>query len=325
MTKENERSRRFAGPIDKGTPTPASFSRPGQIHRHTAKSTVNRCLRNIIWPVTLALLWGCGSSGTSVSSKTQATAEDTGAGDTRSSMSVEPWFCESGESDQEWECVRDRTKATRPQPTKSRLPSARLQSTQSPNSLEQQELQEQAEAALEAKARRFVNQQERAKSNLSQVSAADSDPASPSTTAAPTLANSRIDQVEQTEREQNRTAHSSIPNHIRLAYKPENPTAILDLPADFWAVQLISVSEKAKLEKFAKEQGLRGMSAARIWSQNQFFYVLILGIYEDYDKAKLATEQLPAPFDAINPWIRSVGSLQKAMVEADRQAGNATP
>ena len=71
-----------------------------------------------------------------------------------------------------------------------------------------------------------------------------------------------------------------VPRHIALSYRPAEPVALLDLPADFYAVQLVAVSSKKDLEEFAERHQIRGMSAARTYSQNQMNYILQLGIYE---------------------------------------------
>lgn len=110
---------------------------------------------------------------------------------------------------------------------------------------------------------------------------------------------------------------ADLPTHIALSYRPAEPVALLDLPADFYAVQLVAVSSKKDLEAFAERHQIRGMSAARIYAQDQLFYILLLGVYETYGNAELASESLGPPFDETRPWIRTVGSLQRAIKAAD--------
>ena len=104
---------------------------------------------------------------------------------------------------------------------------------------------------------------------------------------------------------------------MRLAYRPEKAVAIADLPESFWAVQLIALSSKESLEAYARQHGLRGMSAAEISANGKTFYVLLLGIYESKEIAIEASADLGPPFES--PWIRSVGSLQKAMLAAEQK------
>ncbi len=113
-----------------------------------------------------------------------------------------------------------------------------------------------------------------------------------------------------------------LPRHVELSYRPDKPVAILDLPEDFYAVQLVAVSSKEALEKYARERKLSGMSAARIYAAEQMYYILLLGIYETQENAELAIASLSGPLAELSPWIRSVGSLQRAMLEADRVSGS---
>lgn len=115
------------------------------------------------------------------------------------------------------------------------------------------------------------------------------------------------------------------PLYRQLSYQPDKPAAILDLPEDFYAVQLVALSSKESLEQYAREHKLAGMSAARIWSDDQLFYILLLGIYETKVDAERAADSLSGTLAAVNPWIRTLGSLQRAMVEAETQAGVMEP
>jgi septal ring-binding cell division protein DamX len=97
----------------------------------------------------------------------------------------------------------------------------------------------------------------------------------------------------------------------------------LDLPEYYWAVQLLALSKKEALENYANQTQLINLSGARIASQNQLLYVLLLGIYETKELAKQAVASLPENQKKnLSPWIRSMGSLQTAMVQGDRLAKN---
>ncbi len=113
------------------------------------------------------------------------------------------------------------------------------------------------------------------------------------------------------------------PNHVRLAYRPARPTRLLDVPGTFWTVQLIVVSTKEALESYARAHQLGGMSAARIAHNGELFYALLLGVYETQEIAEQATRDLPAPLDELGVWIRSLASLQRAIIEANNLAGEA--
>ncbi|MCZ6655891.1 MAG: SPOR domain-containing protein [Gammaproteobacteria bacterium] len=115
---------------------------------------------------------------------------------------------------------------------------------------------------------------------------------------------------------------STMPKYARLAYNPDGAVGLMDLPDDFYAVQLVAVSSKEALEQFAEDHGLRGMSAARVANDDRLFYVLLLGIYETRDLAEEAITDIPPPLDELNIWIRSMGSLHQAMLAGDALAGN---
>ena len=121
----------------------------------------------------------------------------------------------------------------------------------------------------------------------------------------------------QTREPDNRPAYQS------LAYVPDRPTSLLELPGDFWVAQLMAVSSKEFLEEYAAEHRLKGLSAARVASGERLFYILILGIYETKDRAQRAITDLPPPYDTYSPFLRSLKSLQQAMKRADDLAGSA--
>jgi septal ring-binding cell division protein DamX len=110
------------------------------------------------------------------------------------------------------------------------------------------------------------------------------------------------------------------PKHVRLAYRPEKPTSLLDVPGTFWTVQLIAVSTQEALEAYARAHHLGGMSAARIGHRGQLRYALLLGVYETQEIAREATSGLPAPLNELGVWVRSLGSLQQAILEGNELA-----
>ena len=114
-----------------------------------------------------------------------------------------------------------------------------------------------------------------------------------------------------------------IRDSFRLAYRTEEPVPLLDLPKSFWAVQLIALSNKDALEKYANASSLVGLSGARVASNGKLLYVLLLGIYESKELARQAVAGLPNK-EAMkpSPWIRSLDSLHKAMLSGDYLSGD---
>jgi|GEM_PF-643163 len=125
--------------------------------------------------------------------------------------------------------------------------------------------------------------------------------------------------IQSTPHQSVRAEDADIPEYVALSFQPDEPVAILDLPRDFFAIQVIALASQTALEKYAVDNDIRGMSAARIAANDNLFYVLLLGIYETRSKASAALASIPEPYT--NPWIRSVGSLQDAMIAGDKLAG----
>ena len=116
---------------------------------------------------------------------------------------------------------------------------------------------------------------------------------------------------------------SELPVYFRLAYRTEEPVPLLDLPKSFWTVQLIALSNKDTLEKYANSSSLVGLSGARVASNGKLLYVLLLGIYESKELALQAVASLPNK-EAMKPapWTRSLDSLHKAMLSGDYLSGD---
>jgi DamX protein len=112
------------------------------------------------------------------------------------------------------------------------------------------------------------------------------------------------------------------PDYQRLAYVPDGTVLLSDLPPEFYAVQLIALSSDQALVDFAERHKLKGFSAALVEREGEILFVMLLGVYEDYDRAQLAAASRPDSLKDVEPWIRSMGSLQQAMVTVDQVAEN---
>ena len=226
-------------------------------------------------------LGGCSSKSPQPSDST-----DTRTGTQLASQ--DEWFCQVGASNDDWDCVKG---SNRREPT--RLPEPRTSGSRSTSATE-------AAAAL-----------------ATPVPPAGQPGPSATATSPPPAPVTTADE----EPPPTNGAAVALPTHVELSYRPDQPVAILDLPENFFAVQLVAVSSKEALEKYARERKLSGMSAARIYADERMYYILLLGIYETRDKADAAIASLTGPLAELDPWIRSVGSLQRAMLEADRVSG----
>jgi len=197
------------------------------------------------------------------------------------------WFCEMAENADDWECVQDPELARSPKP--NRLPSQKPAPVLA------------APLALTDDA--LIAEPETAAALLAAPPPPPEQPEPTTASATPEVADA--------------TSPAEVPAHIRLAYQPLEPTPILDMPASFYAVQLIAMTSRERLEAYIEDNHLEGMSAARIERGGELYYVLILGIYETRELAELASHDLPPPLDSTEAWIRELGDLQQAMLRGD--------
>lgn len=106
---------------------------------------------------------------------------------------------------------------------------------------------------------------------------------------------------------------ASTPLYISLAYQPAVSASLLKLPEAFWAIQIMALQDEDALNKFVADKQLVGVSGAKIASKGQQFYTLILGVYESKSIAEEAWASRPQSISYLQPYYRSLGSLQRAI------------
>ena len=99
--------------------------------------------------------------------------------------------------------------------------------------------------------------------------------------------------------------------------RSQAPVSLKDLPGDYWAVQLIALSTQPELKAFMAETNLDELTGAVIKVKGRRYYVALLGVYETRAAAELAARDRPATLKGLEPYIRSMASLQTAMDRAD--------
>ncbi len=203
-------------------------------------------------------------------------------------QSTDGWFCEQGEQNKEWICVQSETI----QPEANENPDTAA-SLSGPEKRDVRPLRE------------LLDSSQTETLNAPEVDTRPEPARAPESVPAPL-----------------KPDFSSLPIYVQLSHNPGQPINISKLPPEFYVVQLMSLTEKANLEAYFAKHKLIGLSAARVESNNQILYVLLLGIYESYDNARRASENMPLELSDINPWIRSLESLQKAMLRADELSGS---
>lgn len=108
------------------------------------------------------------------------------------------------------------------------------------------------------------------------------------------------------------------PAYARLAYRPEQPVSLLELPPDFYAVQIIALSSTEELERFFDRLGVNELTAAEVEVDGELRYALLLGIYETLAAAEQAAANPPEALMSYDPWIRRLAGLQADMLRAER-------
>ncbi len=213
------------------------------------------------------------------------------------------WFCQANAARDDWDCTQDPRLTTNPIPARlqklSQLEPAEIATAQSLDAPDwrtpepRQVATEPGNAVL---------------TNTGGRTAAPAPPPQPAPApqSAPVL-------------EQNPQA-AEPPDWQRVAYRPATASALGELPAHFYAVQIVAMSSMEALESFQHEHQLGGILAARVEADGAVYYVLLLGIYETLADAKAAAASRPESLMAVNPWIRKLGPLQAAVRRADMVA-----
>ena len=96
----------------------------------------------------------------------------------------------------------------------------------------------------------------------------------------------------------------------REALRPE--TALLGLPADHFAVQLMALSSEAAADDYLARHGVEGSRRVRIEHGGRTLHAVLLGVYPDAQTAQRAADVWSPP-PGVQPWVRSLGPLQAAM------------
>ena len=85
--------------------------------------------------------------------------------------------------------------------------------------------------------------------------------------------------------------------------------SLIDL-CDYWAVQLIALSTQSELKAFMAELDLDELTGAMIEVNGRTYYVALLGVYETRAIAERAARNRPAALKGLEPYIRTMASLQ---------------
>lgn len=279
--------------------------------------------RLIVRVVVLALAVALALTTAGCSSKRQVTNPDN-----------LQWFCQSDESGNGWDCVQDNDLAQSPVVTRW-PPELTNPEPDEEAAAEAAGIASVAEATAPATGAESVSsdvadlsvdpREEIKRMQVAEHAADEAPPAPPADTgpAPPPVPEPQAPLDARTKEAISEGENADIPEYVRLAYVPTNPTPILELPGDYYALQVFAMSTRDEIEQFVTQNNLRGMSAARVERDGKLYYVLVLGVYTTYERAAAAVTHLPPPLADADPWIRPLSSLQDAIRSADALAGDA--
>lgn len=94
------------------------------------------------------------------------------------------------------------------------------------------------------------------------------------------------------------------------------PVDLMSLPGDMYAVQLIAVANEPLADDFVREREVGNAMTLMLAREGDLYYVVLLGIYESYADAQTAADHRPSSLANVEPWIRSLASIQKGVQEA---------
>ena len=227
-----------------------------------------------------------------------------------------PWFCEMNIDGESWDCVQDEARVRSPDPV--RLPSKEVDPGPSATTafitggagVSDQATVVTAEADVSAAVTAIVVETVAA-IEASEVNASETDPSE--------IDSSEIDSSEI----DNRTEQAPVDISTEA---PETVASILTLdllalPSEYYAVQLIAMPNQALADKFINEHPAIEPVTVTLVDADDLYHVVLLGVYENYQSALTAVENRPASLADIEPWIRSMSSVQTAMRDADEQSG----
>lgn len=88
---------------------------------------------------------------------------------------------------------------------------------------------------------------------------------------------------------------------------------ILDLPGEYFAVQLVAFRDKADVLAYIARHDLGDPPYGRVLRQGEVWYVLLYGVWPSKAEAEAAVAAMPEDLRQATPWVRRLGDLQAAI------------
>jgi len=96
------------------------------------------------------------------------------------------------------------------------------------------------------------------------------------------------------------------------ALKAEIDTGIMHFPAEHFTVQLLASVDMESVDRFVSKHQVPKSFVVTTEKDNEVWYVLLLGVYDNYELAVLARDDIANRMNS-KPWIRKIGSVQRIM------------
>lgn len=118
----------------------------------------------------------------------------------------------------------------------------------------------------------------------------------------------------------NPSAAISFDAIAEASVRPDAITAILERSPEHFAVQLTATETEALANGFVARHGLEELEALltlELAQEENFYYVVLLGLYDTFAEAQAAVESRPESLADVQPWIRPLASIQSGIMDAE--------
>jgi septal ring-binding cell division protein DamX len=101
--------------------------------------------------------------------------------------------------------------------------------------------------------------------------------------------------------------------------RPDTITALLERSPEHFAVQLTATETEALANGFISNYELDSeeLMTLELAQEDDFYYVVLLGVYDTFAAAEAAVKSLPESLADEQPWIRPLASIQSGITDAE--------
>ena len=106
----------------------------------------------------------------------------------------------------------------------------------------------------------------------------------------------------------------------QASVRPDAITAVLERSPEHFAVQLTATETQALADGFISNYDLEGfeeLMTLELAQEGDFYYVVLLGIYDTFAEAQAAMNTRPESLAEVQPWIRPLASIQSGIQDAE--------